>query len=93
MTMTRLASEGLSTKPMCGTRQCGKGNGNAERHTATVLLTDGHLHKMIEDHLLQENELNDQSKVAQIVQQLVNTSLGFADRPWHDWDEWAEGLE
>jgi hypothetical protein len=91
MTMTRLASEGLSTKPMCGTRQCGKGNSNI--CTVTVLLTDGHLRKMIENHLLQENELNDQSKVAQMVQQLVNASLGYADRPWHDWDKWAQGLE
>ena len=65
----------------------------SKRHTATVLLTDEHLHKMIEDHLLQENELSDQSKVARVVQQLVETGLGFAHRPWHDWDEWAEGLE
>ena len=64
-----------------------------KRHTATVLLTDEHLHKMIEDHLLRENELSDQSKVARVVQQLVDTGLGFADRPWYDWDEWAEGLE
>ena len=65
----------------------------SKRHTATVLLTNEHLHKMIEDHLLQENELSDQSKVARVVQQLVNTGLGFADRSWRDWDEWAKGLE
>ena len=74
-------------------RDAGRPTATSKRHTATVLLTDEHLHKMIEDHLLHESELNDQSKVARVVQQLVETGLGFAHRPWHDWDEWAEGLE
>ncbi len=75
------------------TRDAGDLVATSKRHTATVLLTDEHLHKMIENHLLQESELNDQHKVARVVQQLVDTGLGFAHRPWHDWDEWAEGLE
>jgi hypothetical protein len=75
------------------TRDAGRPMATSKRHTATVLLTNEHLHKMIEDHLLQENELSDQSKVARVVQQLVNTGLGLADRSWRDWDEWAKGLE
>ena len=63
-----------STKPRCGTRDAGRLR-QVETHTATVLLTDEHLHKMIENHLLQENELNDQSKVARVVQQLVEHQL------------------
>jgi hypothetical protein len=48
---------------------------------------------MIEDHLLKENEIGDRLKVARIVQKLLDTSLGLPDRTWHDWDEWAKGLE
>jgi len=73
---------------------------NAEKHMATsekravtVLLTDEHLRKMTEDHLLKENETGDRVKVARIVQKLLDTGLGLPDRPWHDWDEWVKGLE
>lgn len=61
--------------------------------TATVLLTEEHLRKIIEDHFLQEKELSDRVKVARVVQELVDAGLGLAGRPWHDWDEWAKGLE
>lgn len=65
----------------------------SERRAVTVLLTEEHLRKMIEDHLLKENEIGDRVKVARIVQKLLDTSLGLPDRPWHDWDEWAKGFE
>lgn len=95
LTMThRKAQAGyVRQRQRATTRDAGRPMATSKRHTATVLLTDEHLHKMVEDHLLQENDLSDQSKVARVVQQLVNTGLGFADRPWDDWDEWAEGLE
>jgi hypothetical protein len=94
MTMTHRQAKARYVRQSLGaTRDAGRPMATSKRHTATVLLTDEHLHKMIEDHLLHESELNDQSKVARVVQQLVETGLGFAHRPWHDWDEWAEGLE
>jgi hypothetical protein len=64
-----------------------------ERQAVTVLLTEEHLHKMIDDHLLKEEEIGDRVKVARIVQKLLDSSLGLPDRPWHDWDEWVKGLE
>jgi hypothetical protein len=63
-----------------------------ENRAVSVLLTEEHLRKMIEDHLLQANEISDRVKVARIVQKLVDTGLGLPDRPWHDWDEWGKGL-
>jgi hypothetical protein len=65
----------------------------SRRRAVTVLLTEEHLRKMIEDHFLQENELGDRVKVARIVQKLVDAGLGLPDRPWQDWDEWVKGLE
>ena len=65
----------------------------SERRAVTVLLTEEHLGKMIEDHLLKENEIGDRIKVARIVQKLLDTSLGLPDRTWRDWDEWAKGFE
>jgi hypothetical protein len=64
-----------------------------ERHAVTVLLTEEHLRKMIDDHLLKAEEMGDRVKVARIVQKLLDSSLGLPDRPWHDWDEWVKGLE
>ena len=95
MTMTPQQAKAGDVRQSLGatTRDAGRPMATPKRHTATVLLTDEHLHKMIEDHLLQQSELNDQHKVVRVVQQLVDTGLGFAHRPWHDWDEWAEGLE
>ena len=65
----------------------------SERRAVTVLLTDEHLRKMIEDHLLKENEIADPAKLARIVQKLLDAGLGLPDRPWHDWDDWVKGLE
>lgn len=65
----------------------------SERRAVTVLLTEEHLGKIIEDHLLMENELNDRVKVARVVQKLLDGALGLPDRPWHDWDDWVKGLE
>ena len=65
----------------------------SETCAVTILLTKEHLRKMIEDHLLKENEIGDRITVARIVQKLLDTSLGLPDRPWHDWDDWVKGLE
>jgi hypothetical protein len=45
----------------------------SERRAVTVLLTEEHLHKMIEDHLMKESEIGDPIKVARIVQKLLDT--------------------
>jgi hypothetical protein len=63
-----------------------------ENRAVTVLLTEEHVRRMIEDHLLQANEISDRDRVARIVQKLVDTGLRLPDRPWHDWDEWGKGL-
>jgi hypothetical protein len=63
------------------------------RRAVTVLLTEEHLRKMIEDHLLQGDEVGDRVKIARVVQKLLDTALGLPDRPWHDWDDWVKGLE
>jgi hypothetical protein len=65
----------------------------SKKRAVTVLVTQEHLRKMVEDHLLQENELGDRVKIARVVQKLVDTGLGLPDRPWHDWDDWVKGLE
>ncbi len=59
----------------------------------TVILTSEHLGKMVDDHLLAEDELDDRSKMAGVVQKLVDTGLGLPDRPWHDWDDWVKGFD
>ena len=64
-----------------------------KKRAVTVLLTEEHLRKMIEDHLLKEDETGDWVKVARIVQKLLDTGLGLPDRPWHEWDDWVKGLE
>ena len=50
-----------------------------EKREVTVLLTEEHLRKMIDDHLLKENEIGDRVKVARIVQKLLDTGLGLPD--------------
>ena len=42
----------------------------------SVLLTEEHLQKLIEDHLLKENETDDRVKIARIVQKFVDAGLG-----------------
>ena len=64
-----------------------------ERRAVTVLLTEEHLRKIVEDHLLKEDEIDDRVKVARIVQKLLDTGLGLPDRSWHGWDDWVKGLE
>jgi hypothetical protein len=64
-----------------------------ERRTVMVLLTEMHLRKMIDDHLLKEDEISDQVKVARVVQTLLDGALGLPEKPWHDWDDWVKGLE
>jgi hypothetical protein len=38
-----------------------------EKRMVTVLLTEMHLRKMIDNHLLKEDEISDQAKVARVV--------------------------
>jgi len=65
----------------------------SEQRDVTLLLTEDHLRKMIDDHLLKEDEVDDRVKVARVTQKLLDTSLGLPDRPWHEWDAWVKGLE
>ena len=65
----------------------------SERREVTVLLTEEHLRKIVEDHLLNEDEIGDRVKVGRIVQKLFDRGLGLPDRSWHDWDDWVKGLE
>jgi hypothetical protein len=66
---------------------------NSKRHAVTIMLTDEHLSKMVTEHLLAEDEIDDQAKVARVVLKLVDLGLGLPEKPWHDWDDWAKGLE
>ena len=59
----------------------------------TVLLTENHLRKMIDNHLLKVEEISDRVKVARVVQKLLNGALELPDKPWDDWDDWVKGLE
>jgi hypothetical protein len=65
----------------------------SKRHAVTVLLTEDHLRKMIDDRLLKEEEIDHRVKLARAVQKLLNGALGLPESPWHDWDDWAKGLE
>jgi hypothetical protein len=63
------------------------------RRAVTVILTDEHLRKIIDDHLLNEDEIGDQAKITRVLQTLVDTGLGLPETPWHEWDDWQKGLE
>ncbi len=63
------------------------------KQSVTVLLPEEHLRKIVDDHLLTENELGDRVKTARVIQKLVDRGLGLPDRPWHEWDDWVKGLE
>ena len=65
----------------------------SERYAVTVFRTKEHLSKVIDDHLLKEDEIDDQVKVARVMQRLMDSVSGFPQKPWHDWDEWVRGLE
>jgi hypothetical protein len=60
----------------------------SERHAVTVFLKNKHLRKMIDDYPLKEDEIDDQVKVARVMQKRLDSALGFPEKPWHDWDEW-----
>lgn len=64
-----------------------------DERSVTVILTSEHLRKMVDGHLLAEDELDNRAKMAGIVQKLVDTGLGLPDRPWHDWDDWVKGFD
>ena len=59
----------------------------------TLTLSDKHIRRMIESHLLKENEVNDVAKVAQVAQRHFDQALGLPEDSWHEWDDWAKGLE
>ena len=64
-----------------------------ERRDVTVLLTEEHLRKMLDSHLINEDDIGDGARLARIVQKLLDSSLGLPNKPWHDWDDWVKGLE
>mgnify|MGYP001820380869 FL=1 len=64
-----------------------------ERRAVTVLLTEEHLREMLDKHLINEDDIGDGVRLARTVQQLLDSSLGLPNKPWHDWDDWVKGLE
>ena len=52
-----------------------------ERHAVTVLLTEEHLRKMIDDHLLKEEEMGDRVKVARVVKKSWTLVWDFPIHP------------
>jgi hypothetical protein len=65
----------------------------AESRTVTVPLKEEHLRKMVDNHLLAMDETDDDAKIARVVCKLLDGALGLPETPWHDWDDWAKGLE
>jgi hypothetical protein len=63
-----------------------------ENRAVTVLLTEEHVRRMIEYHLLKEDEISDPVKLSRVVRKSLDAALGLPDLPWHDWDEWGKGL-
>lgn len=68
-------------------------NSEPKRQSVRVLLTEEHLRKMVDDHLLKKVDIGDQVKVARAVQKVLDEGLGLPETSWHDWDGWGEGLE
>jgi hypothetical protein len=64
-----------------------------EQRTVTVFVTREHLRKMMDNHLLKEEEIDDQAKIARVVQGLLDRALGLPETSWHEWDDWATGVE
>ena len=58
----------------------------------TVTLTEDHLRKIVDDHLLAENEIGDATRLSRVLQKLVDSGLGLPDTPWHPWDDFEKGL-
>jgi hypothetical protein len=48
---------------------------------------------MIKHHDLTEADARDVTKVAKIAQRLFDEALGLPEPLWHEWDDWAKGLE
>ena len=48
---------------------------------------------MIDDHLLKEGTSVIGSRSLASCKKLLNEALDLQDKPWHDWDAWAKGLE
>jgi hypothetical protein len=42
---------------------------------------------------LKPEDVADAPKVAAVVQELVDKAIGYPQEPWHQWDDWAKGLE
>lgn len=64
-----------------------------KRHAVTVVLTEEQLSKMVANHLLAANEIDDRAKVARIVVKLLDLGLGLPEMPWHNWDDWGKGFQ
>jgi hypothetical protein len=48
---------------------------------------------MVENHLLEDHETSDPTKLARVVRKLLDGALGLPENSWRDWDDWAKGLE
>jgi hypothetical protein len=59
----------------------------------TLTLSDQHIRKMIETHRLQQVDVDDTAKVAQVAQRLFDEALDLPEESWHEWDDWVKGLE
>jgi hypothetical protein len=59
----------------------------------TLTLSNLHIRRMIENHSLEEADANDVAKVGKIAQRLFDEALGLPETLWHEWDDWAKGME
>lgn len=66
---------------------------DSKRREVPVVLTDEHVRLLIEGHLLKAHEVADVRKMTAAVQELVDKALGHPQDAWHQWDDWAKGLE
>lgn len=63
------------------------------RREVTIVLTAEHLRLITEAHQLKPTELDDPAMLRSFVQKLVDQALGFPQESWHQWDDWAKGLD
>ena len=59
----------------------------------TLTLSPKHIEMMVKTHRLKEADATEPEKIAQVAQQLIDEGLGLPEDSWHDWDDWAKGLE
>jgi hypothetical protein len=59
----------------------------------TLTLSHLHIRRMIENHSLEAADANDVAKVGRIAQRLFDQALGLPEPLWHEWDDWAKGME